>query len=111
MDSSATSLLWDFLSFRVLMTPAILVVVYYFGAITGPLAIFWFMRKIGQATTEASAFPRRGRLRGSFTGEHKGWLIAAGIVMLVLLEIFWRMIFEFFIAYFQIHNALMGMGS
>ena len=110
MDTSATSLFWDFVSFRVLMTPAILLVVYYFGAITGPLFIIWFMRKIGRATNETSAFPRRGRLRESIVGENKGMLITAGIIMFVLLEIFWRMIFEFFIAYFQIHNALMGMG-
>ena len=110
MDASTSSLLWDFLSFRVLMTPAILLVVYYFGAITGPLVIFWFIRKTRQLASEVSATPKRGRLRESIIAENRGLIVTAGILMLVILEIFWRMLFEFFIAYFQIHNALMGMG-
>ena len=110
MDASTNSLLWDFLSFRVFMTPALLLVVYYFGAITGPLLIFWFISKTRQLANQASAVPRRGRLRDSIMGDNRGVIVTAGIVMLVILEIFWRMMFEFFIAYFQIHNALMGMG-
>lgn len=109
MDNSSTSLFWDFLSFRVLMTPAILVVVYYFGAILGPLAVFWFFRKTSQVQGEETAVPKRGRLRDSLD-ENRSLLIGVAVVVLVLMEIFWRMMFEFFIAYFQIHNALMGMG-
>lgn len=111
MDTSTSSLVWDFLSFRVLMTPAILVVVYYFGAIVVPLAIAWFLRRAGRVSADMQVTPRRGRLRESLMGENKGLLVLAGVLMFILLEIFWRMMFEFFIAYFQIHNALMGLSS
>lgn len=110
MDGSTASLFWDFLSFRVLMTPAILVVVYYFGAIAGPLAVIIFLKKAGQVSGLSSpATPRRGQLRESIN-ESKSLLILAGVILLIILEVFWRMLFEFLIAYFQIHNALMGMG-
>ena len=110
MDASTTSLLWDFLSFRVLMTPAILVVVYYFGAIVVPLAIILLLQNARQAAGDIPMATRRGRLRESFLGDHRGKLVVAGVLLFIMMEIFWRMMFEFFIAYFQIHNALMGMG-
>lgn len=110
MEGSTGSLLLDFLSFRVLMTPAILVVVYYFGAIIVPLVMFWFVYKARQVIPDAGAPARRGRLRESIVSDNRSLLFIAGMVIFILLEVFWRMMFEFFIAYFQIHNALMGMG-
>jgi len=109
MPAETSSLLWDFLSFRVLMTPALLVFIYYFGAIMAPLAVFLFFAKARQVASDLEAVPRRGRLRDSLVGRHKGKIFFAALIMFIIMEIFWRMMFEFFIAYFQIHNALMLM--
>ena len=105
-----TSLFWDIVSFRVLVTPAVLLVMYYLGAIAVPLLIAWFARNsvrkakslLDEQTLEqvrdAAAIGRTSR----------SGLITGSVLVFFLLELFWRMLFEFLIAYFQIHNALMG---
>jgi hypothetical protein len=90
------------------MTPAILVAVYYFGAVGVPVAVFWILRKTSHLSEGTAGSARRGQLRESL-GDRKGMLLAAGIVVFIIMEVFWRMLFEFLIAYFQIHNALMGL--
>lgn len=107
MDTASTSLFWDFVSFRVLMTPAILVVVYYVGAITGPLLLIWFFRKTSQAARDVEVTPRKGRLRESVIRDNSSMLVIITVVLVIVMEIAWRMLFEILIAYFQIHNALM----
>lgn len=107
MEVAGTSLFWDFISFRVLMTPAILVIVYYVGAIAGPLILIWFFRKTSQASRDMAATPRKGRLRESVITDNSSILIISAITLIIVMEIGWRMLFEILIAYFQIHNALM----
>jgi len=107
MDTAANSLFWDFISFRVLMTPAILVVVYYVGAVTGPLLLIWFFRKTSQAARDVVATPRKGRLRESVIHDNSAMLVIISVILIIIMEIAWRMLFEILIAYFQIHNALM----
>lgn len=107
MDTASTSLFWDFVSFRVLMTPAILVIVYYIGAITGPLLLIWFFRKTSQISNDMAVTPKKGRLRESVITDNNNIGVITAIVLIIFMEIGWRMLFEILIAYFQIHNALM----
>jgi hypothetical protein len=72
----------DFISFRYLITPAIITVIYILGAI----AI-----SIGGIVTMGS--PRAGG-------------VLAGLAILVLGNIYWRVILEFFVVLFRMNDSL-----
>ena len=85
----------DFLSFNKFITPYILIVFYYIGAILVPFILFYYRYNF---------FPKL-KVNIGF----KFWLIA--ILMFLCMEICWRMIFEFLIAYFDMHEYLYNIGS
>lgn len=91
------------------MTPAILVFVYYAGAILLPIPGFWLLNKMTRPLPQDSEPVRKGHLRHKAVSQYRGMVYFMAISGFILMEIFWRMLFEFFIAYFQIHNALMNM--
>ena len=80
----------DFLSFNKFITPYILIIFYYIGAILVPFILFYYRYKIFS------------KLKVNFG--FKFWLIA--ILMFLCMEICWRVIFEFLIAYFDMHKYL-----
>ncbi len=113
MNAADTNLLMDFLSFRVLLTPAILVMVYYAGAIFMPLAGWWVYLKL-RGKAGSIGVHARGRLRDAAAANESAsrWkkrLVFLAVVSFLIMELAWRMLIEFFIAYFQMHNALMNL--
>ncbi|MGD2116885.1 MAG: DUF4282 domain-containing protein [Chromatiales bacterium] len=107
------SLFWDIVSFRVFVTPAVLLAMYYFGAIAVPALMFWFMRGSWHKTKDLLGEQAVARVRGSVSVGRKSRavMLAGAVFMFLMLELFWRMMFEFLIAYFQIHNALTGSAA
>jgi hypothetical protein len=105
---SLASLLAGFASFEVLISPSLLLVFYYLGAIGAPLAA-WFMMQRFVAVARRVEIPN-AELAG---GIRQFWLKGAWRIRLmvfvafVFFELFWRMMFEFLIAYFQIRDALL----
>ena len=103
----------DFLTFRSFISPYALILFYYLGALVMPLAAWgawlWMRRRWplmgqlfdeGKRVTETS-IPRRHR-----------WLaIGLMIAGFLFMELLWRMLFEFLIAYLQMHEALRQLAA
>jgi len=97
----------DVLLFRRLIGPTLLIGMYYVGAIAVPF-IAW---RIGRRLI-AKARPADGTQGWDGKGpapidpglRRRVWAVA--IVLFIVMEVFWRLGFEFGIAYFQMHDAL-----
>jgi len=95
----------EFLTFKTFITPTLLIVFYYMGAILIPLLSYmvsrWLLSKYLQdVTNKAKAY---------LTSKQRITLLLLSVFFFLGMEIFWRMMFEFFIAYFDMHDALMRL--
>ncbi len=101
---------YEFLLFRRMISIHALLVFYYLGAVGIPL-VAWIMlvylnRRFGvvkQAlengkTWYVANIPAKYRLR----------MLVIYLAMFLMLELFWRMMFEYLIAFMQMRNALVG---
>ena len=79
----------DFLSFDILISPYILTLFYILGALLVPL-ITWKLVQV---------------LKLKFLNKIPYFTIAF-IILFVFAELFWRILFEYLIAFMQIHEAL-----
>ncbi len=109
----------DLLSFRELIAPHVLIVLYYLGAIGIPVFIVDVWRRItrylhGQTRVIETVKEQTERWleglpsRWSFV-RSRAFLLSAALSLFVLAELFWRLMFEFLIAYFQMRDALLDM--
>jgi hypothetical protein len=96
---------YDLLSFRTLVTPAVLIWVYYLGALGMPLAVWMLVRRMQPVRKKPSAdAPEPERPDGSMR-----WRLRLLFLLFFLMgELAWRIFIEFFVAYFQIRDALAG---
>lgn len=100
--------LWDFLVFRSFVSPVALLIFYYLGAVVVPfvswLLAAWVWRRY--ALVDHTAHTIRGLIE-ALTRPRDRWLVVAQTVLAFLfLELLWRMMFEFLMAYLQIRDAL-----
>ncbi|MEW5837765.1 MAG: DUF4282 domain-containing protein [Pseudomonadota bacterium] len=102
--------LLDFLSFKSFISPSILMACYYCGAVAMPMVmlgiVFWgrrTMRQQGFAPEDLSLWTR--------WATHRNQLVVLAIFLFIFLmmQIGWRMMFEFMLAYFQMRDALLLM--
>ena len=98
----------DFLIFKSFISPTMLIVFYYFGAIIMPIFIWFFCRFImlkiflfKQSHTVVNQIVWK-----SMKLKYKFVFIILFILLFIFMQIIWRMIFEFLIAYMQIRDAL-----
>lgn len=105
IDGILSTLLGLF-SFEVFISPYLIILVYYLGAVIFPLYIYRFVRRHYKKVSDLNL--PKVELDPSITvlKFSPKWLFLLGFVVF---EIFWRMFFEFFVAYFQIRDALMSM--
>lgn len=94
-----------FARFEIFITPSILIIVYWLGAVGMPLLAVILMRKLRRKLTlpDVSELPAWQRSRTP--------VIAFGIAMFVFSELMWRMAIETVLAYFQMSDALIGVSS
>lgn len=94
----------DFLSFRRYVSPYALLVFYYLGAVLMPLAIvffwLWLKRRFPMLVEARRQVDSLGRNYLSLM-QRVGLLLAC-VFCFLFAELFWRMMFEFMIAYFHI---------
>jgi hypothetical protein len=102
----------DFLAFRYFIAADILILCYYIGAILFPLALYlshtYLLHKIpwlNQVYTEIMT-----RI-GTLSSQKKLLGIIFFIVILGMMEIVWRMMFEMMIGYFQMHDYLQALST
>jgi len=97
-------MLYDFLAFRTMVTPSILLIVYYFGAAGMPLAVYMLFRRLRRSVTGENG----GEENGAETMRWSWRLRALFLLFFLAGELAWRIFIEFFVAYFQIRAALAG---
>ena len=90
--------LYDVLSFKTFISPYMLYIFYYMGAVLVPLVMLKYSYKI-YAFLEID-------ISKIMPNEYKFKVYSISILMFIFLEILWRMMFEFLIAYLQIRDAL-----
>ena len=94
-----------FVRFELFITPSILILIYWLGAVGLPLVAVVFTRKLLRhpAVPDISDLPLWQRRRSL--------VIALGVTMFVFAELMWRMVIETVLAYFQMRDALIGAAS
>jgi len=107
--------MWDLLRFHTFVTPWVLLGVYYMGALLMPLGIYYLMkrlrRRIEGGRSEASGELSSEQNPSNEVGAGNSWswkLRIAAVAVWLMGELAWRIFIEFFVAYFQMHKALVG---
>ena len=98
----------DFLTFKSFISPTILVVFYYMGAIVMPFFVWftsrWLMKKI--LFLEQSYEKSKKLVLATVNLKYKVLFGLFFLMIFLFMELLWRMMFEFLIAYMQIWEAL-----
>ena len=99
-------ILYDFLSFRAMITPGVLLGVYYIGALGMPLLVYLLFRRVYGRYRRNEGTVEKKRTAEFFSA---GWRVRLLFLLFFLMaELAWRIFIEFFVAYFQIRAALLG---
>jgi len=101
----------EFLTFKSFISTEALIVFYYLGAIILPVCIWyllaWLMKKYSLI---ASSYQNGKEIFwASLSNNHKIKITAVFITSFLFMELFWRMLFEFLIAYMQMRDAIMQL--
>ncbi len=99
----------DFLLFNTLITPSLLLIIYYIGAILIPLLSWYLAAWIHKNYLSEVSGLVKEEIKRKTTVKQRLYTLVAFVLCFLCMEIFWRVIFEFFIAYFNMHDALMQM--
>ncbi len=87
--------MWDFLTFNSFITQNILILFYYLGAVVFPV-ILWLKK---DPILSKISFIK-------ISDKNKTTIYLTLLVLLLLMELCWRMMFEVMIGYFDMHNYL-----
>lgn len=99
----------DFLTFQTFITPSLLILMYYIGVFLIPLVSWYLARWISKSYFSELSKSIKEKVATKTTAKQRFILYAAFIICFICMEIFWRVMFEFFIAYFDMHDALMKL--
>ncbi len=99
----------DFLTFKSFISTEVLIIFYYLGAIVLPIVLWlllaWLMRKFG--LINAAYESGKEIVWQSLNKKQQTKLAAFFVTLFLFMELFWRMFFEFLIAYMQMRDALL----
>lgn len=99
----------DFLTFKSFISTEVLIIFYYLGALILPIGIWllltWLIRKYKLFNTAYES--GKEIIWKSLNRKQKTKLVAFFITLFLFMELFWRMLFEFLIAYMQMRDALL----
>ncbi len=99
----------DFLTFKSFISTEVLIIFYYLGALILPIGLWllvtWLTRKYKFFTTAYES--GKEIIWKSLNRNQKTKLVGFFITSFLFMEIFWRMLFEFLIAYMQMRDALL----
>lgn len=101
----------DFLTFKNFISTEVLIFFYYIGALIMPAGI-WALLKwlIGKYQfLNVSYESGKAIIWNSLNKKQQMKLVVFFIFFFLFMELFWRMLFEFLIAYMQIRDALLLM--
>ena len=99
----------DFLTFKSFISTEVLIIFYYLGALILPIGIWllltWLIRKYRLLNTAYE----NGKeiIWKSLSRKQQINLVIFFVTSFLFMELFWRMFFEFLIAYMQMRDALL----
>ncbi|MCK4705446.1 MAG: DUF4282 domain-containing protein [Gammaproteobacteria bacterium] len=98
----------DFLSFKTFISIEVLIVFYYIGAVIFPVGLWilmsWLIRRFSIFSDGYKV--AKELFWNSLTNKQKIKVLILFFVLFLFMELFWRMLFEFLIAYMQMRDAL-----
>ena len=99
----------DFLTFKSFISTEVLIIFYYLGALVMPIGIWllftWLIRKY--SLLNSAYYNGKELLWKSLSIKHRIIIIVFFVLSILFMELFWRMFFEFLIAYMQMRDALL----
>jgi hypothetical protein len=99
----------DFLTFKSFISTEVLIIFYYIGAVILPVCVWflvaWLIRKY--SLVDAAYKKGKETIWKSLNRKQQTMLIILFISFFLFMELFWRMLFEFLIAYMQMRDALL----
>ena len=100
----------DFLSFRTLISGPVLVLFYYLGALGMPLAAWWMADRLLRRYAPARDAVDSGRrlFVAMLPTRHRILAVGLFLAAFLFMELLWRMMFEYLIAFMQIRDALVS---
>ena len=99
----------DFLTFQTFITPILLILMYYIGAILIPIVSWYLAKWIQRSYFLEVSKSIKEEFHTQTTFKQRFIVYTAFILSFLCMELFWRVMFEFFIAYFDMHDALMKL--
>lgn len=98
----------DFLSFKTFISTEALIGFYYLGAIILPVFSWLFINWLIAKYELLNSSYKNGKklLWKSLSKKQQTTFVIFFIIAFLFMELFWRMLFEFLIAYMQIRDAL-----
>jgi len=99
----------DFLTFKEFISIPALIFFYYFGAVVFPFLMWFFFKWLVKKYKLIEDIHNKGKelIWSTLNTKQKILLIGAFLMAFLFMELFWRMLFEFLIAYMQIRDALL----
>ncbi|HEB56610.1 MAG TPA: DUF4282 domain-containing protein [Gammaproteobacteria bacterium] len=100
----------SFLSFNHFISPSVLIIAYYMGAVLMPLFLWLSRHYLMNKISLFSDFDEiRQQLFSALSTRNKILFITVFIMMFFFMELMWRMMFEVMIGYFQMHDYLQDL--
>jgi hypothetical protein len=101
----------EFLSFERFISIEVLILFYYIGAVIMPVGIVLFGKRLLYKFHLFDAAYKTGKeiVWNTLSGNQKIKALIALIACFIFMELFWRMMFEFLIAYMQIRDAIVHL--
>jgi hypothetical protein len=98
----------DFLTFNSFLSIPVLIGFYYLGAIVCPFVMWRCMKWLLKRYPWAADLHAQGKsiVWQQLPSDKKWKVVLLFVAMFLMAEIFWRMLFEYLIAFMQMHDAL-----
>lgn len=99
----------DFLTFKSFISTEVLIIFYYIGAIIVPVGTWVFLiRLMHKFRILNKIYENREEIIWKLLNvKQKTKFLSFFVSIFIFVELFWRMLFEFLIAYMQIRDALL----
>ncbi len=99
----------DFLTFKSFISTEVLIIFYYIGAVILPVGVWFLVIWLTRKYNFVDAAYNKGKetIWQSLNKKQQTKLVMFFISFFLFMELIWRMLFEFLIAYMQMRDALL----
>lgn len=101
----------DFLTFKSFISIEVLIIFYYIGALIMPVGVWFLVTRLARKYNLIDAAYKKGKesIWKALNKNQQIKLVIFFICLFLFMELFWRMLFEFLIAYIQMRDALLQL--